>query len=340
MISRKFTAYKGNGFTNKNKNFLIQWLRQRVNPKKYGATPKKSALVYGAPNTGKKTAITQILEQMEYEIVLIDQRKSMNDPDMFSDRGVMGLHAYIIDLDNMQGFPSPPKTLNELRAPIIYVCVNPFKKVKGKSWSEVQKQFLVIDASKDSDLLKYKKPKRTKDGLGQIHQVDLYVKSLPPWDLVNKISSSVTGLQEKIKATGHDPSKISSVLRGNIDKINDLKRLSIYSDIVSQIDLIENKRNCTGYGTMDDYKLCMIVQSLSAMKITPRTRLSYKLKREPRIQNPSVTNSQLYSSERFCVLNIEEVLSLPKKGRGSKRKKTLQIGKASKLPCSKKKFQS
>jgi len=276
------------------------------------------------------------LDDMKFEVIEISDQQRLKETSEFVDNGITGLQAYLFDLDNMQGFPPLPKNIDKLRAPIIYVCVNPYKKNKGKSWSEIQGQFAVIQASKDQDLIKFKKPIQRKDLFGKEHKVDFSVKDNPPWEIMKKMSSKHVPLDEKIQAVGCDPFKMTSVIvSNNFTSKNNFQKMSECADILANIDLNVARKNETGYGKLDEYNLCSLLQCVSVMGVTPSTRLSYKVVRDRQIPlSPTSEQMTLYSAERYsCLKEKKEAKSLSKGVKRRKKGNRKRTGRPTKFTC-------
>ncbi len=281
---------------------FIRWICQRTDPKHYGASRKKAALVFGPSKSGKKSTIHMILEQKNMEVITISDQGKMKHPHTFSNGGILGLHAYIIDIDNMQGFPSLPSAITDdssFRAPIIYVCTNPFRKKGHKRWIDIQREFVVIQSDKDSAFIQNRIFQQTAT-----KNMDLFLDGTPPWTLINNIVSSQRDLQTKMQAAGTDPDKILSITRGNIDKAicnENLQEIVHFNDILCCSDLMTKKqKEAFVFGDLDDYRLCSLIHCISTLGITRNTKLSYKMKYEPRHEKRS---SALYDQSRYKVLN-------------------------------------
>lgn len=306
---------------------FILWVRQRSNPTEHGPTPKNVSLVYGPSNSGKKTAISKILKEEGFFVITITDKRKVNKPETFVHHGVCGKHAYIVDVDNMQGFPRiSSKKLDDVnfRAPIVYVCVDPFVKTKGISWRDIQKDFAIFQSGKDYGITKYLK--RGEPTIGSLpHKKDPFLLGTPPWVLMTKITSPRADLTEKLQAVGSDPKRVFNILRTNALSIcseEDIEKARAYTDILCNMDKQENlAKKAFLFGDPGEYQASAIVQCASALDISSRTKLSYKSKHEPSLTRSLSSRDKLYCRESFPSLYTDDGQSKGRKRRANNKGK-------------------
>jgi len=287
---------------------------------KYGSTTKKASIVYGPSNTGKKTAISKILKDEGFYVITISDQKKMSKSNTFVHYGVCGKHAYIVDVDNMRGFPRiPSKKLDDsyFQTPVVYVCIDPFAKTKGTPWRDIQRDFSVFQSDKDHAIVKHLKKNKSRESF--VHKKDPYPNGTPPWILMSKISSNTTDMQDKLQAVGSDPMRVFNILRNNVISVctkDDIEKAGAYVDILCDMDKTEAlAKKASLFGDPGEYQACGIIQCVSALGITNRTKLSYKTKYELVLgKNLSIRDS-LYCRESFPSLCVNV-----KQKRGRKRK--------------------
>ena len=287
---------------------FLSWVKKQKNPEKFGITPLKASVVYGPSCTGKKTITKTLLEELGYNVITISE-KSMLTKKFMTVMGVAGENGYIVDLDNIQGFPNILPLIEKDNPLTVFVCTNPFAKAKRK-WREVSKKVLVVDTQKDALFREFFSPSK------KIGKHDIQ-KEIPPWEVIRHLSK-FSPLQEKIDITSFHKDKLNTILWNNCHKLrgkntlSTLRTTSTYLDNLGDLDIFECRRKTTQSSGTKEYILCGSLLSFNILGIKQQQKLSYKTSSS--YVNAFPTKKRpLFEGERF------DLLKRKRKGKRKKR---------------------